>query len=129
MSNDSAALIERSIVQLESLATYLANEVQRPRPATVPPYADRRLCKEVLLTISVLLPKLHAVRQARAHASERRVGGRYQRTLRGAQRHAERQRRYRAHQREVTHQGCKSFAGAPSRPPEPTGTVTDDPPF
>ena len=39
----------------------------------------------------------------------RRAGVRYQRTLRGARRHAERQRRYRQRRREVTHQGCASL--------------------
>ena len=37
--------------------------------------------------------------------SVRRAGARYQRTLRGARRHAERQRRYRERKRDVTHQG------------------------
>jgi hypothetical protein len=36
--------------------------------------------------------------------SVRRAGARYQRTLRGARKHAERQRRYRERKRDVTHQ-------------------------
>jgi len=36
----------------------------------------------------------------------RRAGARYQRTLRGARRHAERQHRYHERRYEVTHQGC-----------------------
>ena len=72
MSNESPALIDRSIAQLESLAAFLADEVQRPWTAAVLPLAERRLCKEALLTISVLLPKLQAVRRARASASDRR---------------------------------------------------------
>ena len=41
----------------------------------------------------------------------RRAGGRYQRTLRGARQHAQWQRRYRPHRREVAHGGCKTVAG------------------
>ena len=66
MANESPALIDRSIAQLESLAAFLADEVQRPRTTAVLPPSDRRLCKEALLTISVLLPKLHAVRRVHA---------------------------------------------------------------
>lgn len=66
MSNDSPALIDRSIAQLESLASFLADEVERPWTTTALPLSERRLCKETLLTISVLLPKLQAVRRARA---------------------------------------------------------------
>ena len=39
----------------------------------------------------------------------RRAGIRYQRTPRGAHRHADRQRRYRERRYEVTHQGCASL--------------------
>ncbi len=42
----------------------------------------------------------------------RRAGARYQSTLHGARRHAERQRRYRARREEVTHQGWESAAAA-----------------
>lgn len=44
--------------------------------------------------------------------SVRRAGARYQRTLRGARKHAERQRRYRKRKRDVTHQ---SFSLVTSR--------------
>lgn len=73
MSNDSPALIGRSIAQLESLASFLADEVQRPWTTIELPLSERRLCKETLLTISVLLPKLRAVRRAqeRPPASDR----------------------------------------------------------
>lgn len=70
MSNDSPAHIDRSIVELETLAAFLANEVQRPWETAVLPLADRRLYKEALLTISVLLPKLQAVRRAHVAPSE-----------------------------------------------------------
>ena len=71
MSNEYPALIDRSIAQLESLAAFLADEVQRPWTSAVFPVTERRLCKEALLTISVLLPKLQAVRSAHASASDR----------------------------------------------------------
>lgn len=64
MANESAAHIDRSIAELESLAAFLADQIQRPRTSTVLPLAERRIYKEALLTISVLLPKLHAVRRA-----------------------------------------------------------------
>lgn len=66
MSHDSAAVIDRSIAQLESLAAFLADGLQQPWTTTALPLSERRLCKEALLTISVLLPKLHAVQHAQA---------------------------------------------------------------
>ena len=67
MLNEPPALLDRSIAQLESLAAFLTQEVQQPWTTAILPLPDRRLCKEALLTISVLLPKLRAVR--RVHAS------------------------------------------------------------
>jgi hypothetical protein len=71
MANESPVLIDRSIAQLESLAAFLADEVQRPWTTTVLPLGERRLCKEALLTISVLLPKLRAVRRAHISPADR----------------------------------------------------------
>jgi hypothetical protein len=48
--------------------------------------------------------------QAR-RASQRRASARYQRTLRGARKHALRQQRWRE-RRKVTHQGCESSEAA-----------------
>jgi hypothetical protein len=49
----------------------------------------------------------------RRRESLRRAGARYQRTRRGAARHAARQRGYRARcQQKVTHQGCEALAHA-----------------
>jgi len=70
MSNDSPVRIERSIAELETLAAFLADEVQKPWETAVLPLADRRLYKEALLTISVLLPKLRAVRRVHVAPSE-----------------------------------------------------------
>lgn len=66
MSNESPAVIDRSIAQLENLASFLADEIQQPWTTAILPLSERRLCKEALLSISVLLPKLHAVQRARA---------------------------------------------------------------
>lgn len=71
MSNESPALIDRSIAHLERLAAFLADEIQQPWTTTTAlPLSDRRLCKEALLTISVLLPKLQAVRRAGVSSSQ-----------------------------------------------------------
>jgi len=71
MSNGSPALIDRSIDQLESLAAFLTDEVEQPWTTALLPLSERRLCKEALLTISVLLPKLRAVRKAHARPADR----------------------------------------------------------
>ena len=71
MSNGSPALIDRSIAQLESLSAFLTDEVQRPWTIALLPLSERRLCKEALLTISVLLPKLRAVRRAQVSPPDR----------------------------------------------------------
>lgn len=70
---DSPARIDRSIAELETLAAFLADEVQRPWETAMLPLVDRRLYKEALLTISVLLPKLQAVRRARVVPPERQT--------------------------------------------------------
>jgi hypothetical protein len=62
-----SGLIEDSIDKLEQLSALLAEELgSGTPPERLPP--DRRLRKEVLLTISVLLPKLHAARSLPSHA-------------------------------------------------------------
>lgn len=71
MSNRSPSLIERSIAQLESLAAFLTDEVQQPWTTTLLPVSERRLCKEALITISVLLPKLRAVQSAQVCPADR----------------------------------------------------------
>jgi hypothetical protein len=59
---NTRALLAQSIDQLESLAAFLADEVRKPPQRALAPVAEQRLCKEALLSISVLLPKLKAVR-------------------------------------------------------------------
>jgi hypothetical protein len=75
MSNESPAVIDRSIAQLERLAAFLTDEIQQPWTTTVLPLSERRLCKEALLTISVLLPKLHAVQRAQVSPVDHRRSG------------------------------------------------------
>lgn len=65
MTDPSSSVIEQSIEQLERLSSLLAGDIpSNSRTMTELP-ARVRLSKETLLTISVLLPKLHAVREAR----------------------------------------------------------------
>lgn len=60
--SDPNDLIDRSIADLEQLATEFATELEVARP--VPGKTLRHLRrKEALLTISILLPKLAAVRR------------------------------------------------------------------
>jgi hypothetical protein len=61
MLTQPTVLIEDSIDKLEQLSAVLAAELGSTGPPDrLPP--DRRIRKEVLLSISVLLPKLHAAR-------------------------------------------------------------------
>ena len=53
-------LIDRTIEHLETLTEVLADEVDERLLSELKP--EGKLCKEALLTISVLLPKLKAVR-------------------------------------------------------------------
>jgi hypothetical protein len=59
--SDCTDLIERSIADLQQLATEFATELEisRPRPGKTVRHLRQ---KEALLTISILLPKLAAVR-------------------------------------------------------------------
>ena len=54
-------LLDTSIAQLQTLASFLAEEMgeHRERSGASP---EARACKEILLTISVLIPKLRAAR-------------------------------------------------------------------
>jgi hypothetical protein len=68
MTSNPLLLIRESIERLEQLSDFLASEV-RANPtmsASLPP--EKRISKETLLTISVLLPKLHEVRDAHTQA-------------------------------------------------------------
>jgi hypothetical protein len=67
MSNHPALLLQDSIDTLEQLSAILAQELgSGAPPERLPP--ERRIRKEVLLSISVLLPKLHAARSLQRQA-------------------------------------------------------------
>src|SRR5579872_5264544 len=55
-------LLDTSIAQLQTLAAFLAEEMGEYRQRSVVATPEARACKEILLTISVLIPKLQAAR-------------------------------------------------------------------
>ena len=56
-------LLETSIAQLQTLAAFLSEEMSEYRQRTIVASSpETRACKEILLTISVLIPKLQAAR-------------------------------------------------------------------
>jgi len=55
-------LLDTSIAQLQTLASFLAEEMGEYSQRAVVPTPEARACKEILLTISVLIPKLQAAR-------------------------------------------------------------------
>lgn len=57
-------LLDTSIAQLRTLAAFLTEEMgeYRDRDKADPASLEARACKEILLTISVLIPKLQAAR-------------------------------------------------------------------
>jgi len=63
MRSESLAIIDQSITQLRELAGVLAEEVGSASAQQIPLTPTRRSCKEVLLTLSVLLPKLEAAKR------------------------------------------------------------------
>jgi hypothetical protein len=63
MSISPQTIIDQSIKQLQTLSTVLAAEIQQSHHLDTPLPIEKRICKEVLLTVSVLLPKLHEARR------------------------------------------------------------------
>jgi hypothetical protein len=55
-------LLDTSIAQLQTLASFLAEEMGEFREKSVVATPEARACKEILMTISVLIPKLQAAR-------------------------------------------------------------------
>lgn len=55
-------LLDTSIAQLRTLAAFLAEEMAEYRDKAETANLEARACKEILLTISVLIPKLQAAR-------------------------------------------------------------------
>lgn len=62
MSITPRVLLDTSIAQLQTLASFLAEEMGEYRQRAVVATPEARACKEILLTISVLIPKLQAAR-------------------------------------------------------------------
>jgi hypothetical protein len=62
MSIRSQTVIDQSIRQLQALSTILAAEVQQSLLANSQLPVEKRIYKEALLTVSVLLPKLQLAR-------------------------------------------------------------------
>jgi len=62
MTTSPRLLLDTSIAQLQTLASFLAEEMGQYRQRTVVATPEARACKEILLTISVLIPKLQAAR-------------------------------------------------------------------
>jgi Mg/Co/Ni transporter MgtE len=62
MTTTPRLLLDTSIAQLQTLASFLAEEMGQYRQRTVVATPEARACKEILLTISVLIPKLQAAR-------------------------------------------------------------------
>jgi hypothetical protein len=55
-------LLDTSIAQLQTLASFLAEEMGEYRQMSVVATPEARACKEILMTITVLIPKLQAAR-------------------------------------------------------------------
>jgi hypothetical protein len=62
MTTPPQLLLDTSIAQLQTLASFLAGEMGEYRDRSVTVTHEARACKEILLTISVLIPKLQAAR-------------------------------------------------------------------
>lgn len=55
-------LLDISIAQLQTLASFLAEEMGSARERENAASPETRACKEILLTLSALIPKLQAAR-------------------------------------------------------------------
>ena len=62
MTTQNLRLIQDSINQLEKLSNFLASQANSQVDSIGLQPIEKRIAKETLLTISVLLPKLHQVR-------------------------------------------------------------------
>jgi hypothetical protein len=62
MTTTPRVLLDTSIAQLQTLAGFLADEIGEYRQRSAVATPEARACKEILLTISVLIPKLQAAR-------------------------------------------------------------------
>jgi len=63
-------LIDASIVQLQRLSAYLVETLAELRADSRAATLEARACKEILLSITVLIPKLQAARSVVGEAGE-----------------------------------------------------------
>jgi hypothetical protein len=68
-------LIDSSIHQLQALSALLTDELGEWRTKSRTPSPQAVACKEILLTISVLIPKLQAARYVVGENQPERSGG------------------------------------------------------
>jgi hypothetical protein len=62
-------VVDQSIKQLQTLSAFLAAEIQESQSMDTPMTIEKRICKEALLTVRVLLPKLQEARRVVAPAT------------------------------------------------------------
>jgi hypothetical protein len=62
MTTHTQSVIDQTIKQLRNLSAILAAEIQKPHALGAQLPTEKRICKEALMTVSVLLPKLHEAR-------------------------------------------------------------------
>jgi len=69
MTSAPRMLLDTSIANLRTLAAFFADELGNCGPSRQIPSPEARACREALLTISVLIPKLQAARYVVADAA------------------------------------------------------------
>lgn len=68
---DPLLLIDQTIDHLQMLAAHFEDETNEGLPNSAPLSPDAKRCKEALLTINVLIPKLRAARIAQPNLNPR----------------------------------------------------------
>ena len=68
---DPVQLIDQTIDQLQTLAAHFEDETSQLVPNAAPLSPDAKRCKEALMTINVLIPKLRAARIAQPRLNTR----------------------------------------------------------
>jgi hypothetical protein len=68
---DPLQLIDQTIDQLQTLAAHFEDETSDRLSNSAPLSPDAKRCKEALLTINVLIPKLRAARMAQPRLNTR----------------------------------------------------------
>ena len=68
---DPLQLIDQTIDHLQTLAAHFEDETSEGLASAAPLSPDAKRCKEALLTINVLIPKLRAARMAQPRLNTR----------------------------------------------------------